>query len=275
MLRFAQHDEGTAMIDVRTYGSTGPTVIVLHGGPGAPGSLAPVARELSNEFRVIEPLQRQSGGEPLTVARHVADLHEVIEARSADERPALVGHSWGANLALCYSAEHPESARAIALVCSGTWDSKARARMRQIIAERVTDDVRARLKALDSSSDEGLKKRGEIMGQLYAYELLNNVSDETIEVDARSNKEVWDDVVRLQEAAVYPAAFSVIKAPVLMLHGAHDPHPGAMIRDTLLPHIPHLEYVELERCGHDPWNERYGREEFFRVLREWLQQRIR
>ena len=89
-------------------------------------------------------------------------------------------------------------------------------------------------------------------------------------VDARSNKEVWDDVVQLQEAGTYPAAFSAIKSPVLMLHGAHDPHPGPMIRDSLLRHIPHLEYVELDRCGHDPWRERYGREEFFRVLRKWL-----
>jgi pimeloyl-ACP methyl ester carboxylesterase len=257
-------------IQVRTYGSGGPTVIVLHGGPGAPGSMAPVARELSSDFRVLEPLQRPSGDEPLTVARHIADLHEVIKVHSADEQPALVGHSWGANLALCYAAEHPESARAIVLVCSGTWDAKARARMREIIAERVTDDVRARLEMIDSSSDEGLKQRGEIMGQLYSYDLLDDVKDETIEVDARSNKEVWDDVVRLQEADTYPTAFSIIKAPVLMVHGAHDPHPGTMIRDSLLPHIPHLEYVELKRCGHDPWRERYGREEFFRVLRGWL-----
>jgi pimeloyl-ACP methyl ester carboxylesterase len=261
------------MIEVRTYGSAGPTVIVLHGGPGAPGSMAPLARELSSDFRVLEPLQRPSGGEPLTVARHVEDLNEVIEAYCADEQPALVGHSWGANLALCYAAEHPSSASSIVLVCSGTWDSKARARMRQIIAERVTDAVRARLEAIDASSDEGLKQRGEIMGQLYSYDLLDDVLDETIEVDARSNKDVWDDVVRLQEAAVYPAAFSAIKAPVLMLHGAHDPHPGPLIRDSLLSYIAHLEYIELERCGHDPWRERYGRDEFFRVLREWLREK--
>ena len=56
-----------------------------------------------------------------------------------------------------------------------------------------------------------------------------------------------------------------------MLHGSHDPHPGTMIRDSLLPHLPRLEYREWERCGHYPWVERGVREEFFRVLREWLE----
>ena len=38
--------------------------------------------------------------------------------------------------------------------------------------------------------------------------------------------------------------------PVLMLHGAQDPHPGDLVRDSLAPHLGSLEYVELERCGH-------------------------
>lgn len=72
-------------------------VLVLHGGPGAPGSAAGLARALAGTFHVIEPLQRRSGGPSLTVARHVADLAQVV-AR-CEEPPALVGHSWGAMLA--------------------------------------------------------------------------------------------------------------------------------------------------------------------------------
>jgi hypothetical protein len=59
-----------------------------------------------------------------------------------------------------------------------------------------------------------------------------------------------------------------------MLHGAHDPHPGKMIRDSLLPYIPHLEYHEWEPCGHEPWLERHVREDFFRFLRVWLIRRM-
>ncbi|MBI2299579.1 MAG: hypothetical protein HYU66_11675 [Armatimonadetes bacterium] len=57
---------------------------------------------------------------------------------------------------------------------------------------------------------------------------------------------------------------------MLMLHGDWDPHPGRMIRDGLLPNLPHLEYAELERCGHRPWAERHARAPFFAALRAWL-----
>jgi len=40
---------------MRTYGISGPIVIVLHGGPGAAGYLAPLARGLAESFRVLEP----------------------------------------------------------------------------------------------------------------------------------------------------------------------------------------------------------------------------
>ncbi len=46
--------EGTVM-QIRTYGTSGPLVVVLHGGPGAPGYMAPVARGLADSFRVLFP----------------------------------------------------------------------------------------------------------------------------------------------------------------------------------------------------------------------------
>ena len=41
----------------RTYGSPPFTVAVIHGGPGAAGEMAPVARELASGWGVLEPLQ--------------------------------------------------------------------------------------------------------------------------------------------------------------------------------------------------------------------------
>ena len=77
-------------------------------------------------------------------------------------------------------------------------------------------------------------------------------------------------MIRLQSDGTYPAAFAAITCPVLMLHGKHDTHPGLMIRDSLTPYLPQLEYVELVRCGHYPWLERHARDRFYEVVRGWL-----
>lgn len=76
--------------------------------------------------------------------------------------------------------------------------------------------------------------------------------------------------MRLQTEGVHPAAFAAVRCRVLVLHGAHDPHPGGALRDVLAAHVRHLTYRELERCGHVPWLERTARDEFYAVLRAWL-----
>src|SRR5262249_48324750 len=95
---------------------------------------------------------------------------------------------------------------------------------------------------------------------------------ETEAFDARAHRESWDDMLHLQREGVYPAAFARIHVPVLMIHGAEDPHPGRMILAGLTPHVPAIEYVEIARCGHYPWLEREARGTFFAVLRSWLEE---
>ncbi len=259
-------------MQVRRYGQSGPLVIVLHGGPGAPGYMAPVARGLADRFQVLEPFQRGSGGAPLTVAQHVADLRELIEPLAAAERPALVGSSWGAMLALAFAAECPDLAGPLALVACGTFDLGARARMEEILDARMSQELRQRLASLaeeHADADRELRARARLILPLYSCELASE-EQELGECDARAHDETWDDMLRLQEEGVYPAAFSAIRGPAIMLHGAVDPHPGRMILASLKPHIPQLEYREWERCGHYPWLEKAVREEFFDWLGEWF-----
>ncbi len=260
------------MIQAREYGTSGPLVAVLHGGPGVIGYMAPVARRLGGSFRVVEPLQRKGGAVPLTVARHVSDLHDLVVRRGGNARPALVGHSWGAMLALVYAAAHPERVAALVLVGCGTFDPAARERLRTIRESRTDDLLRRRLERLPEEfpdPDARLKAMGDLILPLYSHDLAS--TDLGIEAtDAQAFQETWEDMLRLQESGVYPAAFAAIDCPVIMLHGAGDPHPGPMIRDSLAPHLPQLEYHEWQQCGHYPWLERAVRGEFFAFLCDWI-----
>ncbi len=78
------------MDNLRFYGSPPFRVAVLHGGPGAPGEMAPVAQELAHERGVLEPLQTAE-----TVDGQVEELRAVLETH-ANLPVTLIGWSWGA-----------------------------------------------------------------------------------------------------------------------------------------------------------------------------------
>lgn len=261
------------ILAVRRYGSAGAKLVLLHGGPGAPGYMAPVARRLSEGFEVIEPFQRKgTEASPLTVARHIADLDAVIDAYSPDEKPILVGHSWGAMLALAWAAEHPDRAAALVLIGCGTFDTAAREQMKAIRQQRMSQHVFQRLQErIDSVNDpdERLKVQGKMMMQVDSY-ALGHVDDEVVFYDALGHEQTWRDMMRLQTTGVYPAAFESIHIPVLMLHGTEDPHPGTVICDNLKTVLPQLEYHHWQHCGHYPWLEKASREDFYTLLIKWL-----
>lgn len=92
-------------------------IVLLHGGPGAPGKhrLTPLIRSLNEAgFQVYQYDQIGSGqsarlaeASGYTVARHVADLEAIRQTLQA-QRLILIGGSWGATLAAHYLAGHPD-----------------------------------------------------------------------------------------------------------------------------------------------------------------------
>jgi pimeloyl-ACP methyl ester carboxylesterase len=271
------------MIEVRRYGTSGPCVVLLHGGPGAAGDMAGLARLLAPRFRVLEPLQRSSGDAPLTVAQHVADLDEVLRAECQPVR--LVGFSWGAMLALTYAARHDQRVAQIVLIGCGTFDADSRQVYSERMAARIRGEVALELDRLRSElstetdrirRDELFAKRGKIATRIQSYAPLeaDPAEDADFKFDERGHRETWQDALRLQEQGVQPGEFAGITAPVMMLHGEDDPHPGRMIRDSLSVVIGHLEYHEFPQCGHMPWNERFARDSFVTVLEQVLGQSL-
>lgn len=265
---------------VRRYGETGPQVLVLHGGPAAYGDAAQLAEGLSGSFRTIEPWQRRSGDKPLTVAQHVADIHEFVASLDAQEPPAIIGHSWGAMLALCYAANNPDETGPVVLAGCGTFDQVSRDRLREIRDGRMNDELREELRRNENSTADPVERfmrKFKLTRHLSDFELISPYADkeEWEPLDLRAHGETWGDMMKLEAENVYPQGFTTIKSPVLLIQGDYDPHPGQMIRDNLIKFIPQLEYCELERCGHYLWKEKGAREEFFTTTRDWLLRYLR
>ncbi len=113
----------------RDWGGSGPPVVLLHGLASTCHIWDLVAPILAEGFAVIAVDQRGHGQSDkpdcgydfATVAR---DLLGVLEARGL-EKPVIVGHSWGADVALEFAAAHPGLARGLCFVDGGMIEPSA------------------------------------------------------------------------------------------------------------------------------------------------------
>src|SRR6266571_7715820 len=102
----------------RKYGSDPFRVVVIHGGPGAVGSVAPIARKLGQTRGVLEPLQTAT-----TLDGQIEELRLVVE-QNANPPVIFIGHSWGAWLSALVTATYPELVRKLILVGSGPFEEQ-------------------------------------------------------------------------------------------------------------------------------------------------------
>src|SRR5258708_29599404 len=106
------------MRNLRIYGQSPFTVAVLHGGPGAPGTMAPVARELATEWGVLEPLQTAD-----SLDGQVEELRAVLDEH-ADLPVTLIGSYWRAMLGYIVAARYPAHVRKLILVGTGLCEAR-------------------------------------------------------------------------------------------------------------------------------------------------------
>jgi lipase len=97
-----------------------PPVVALHGIGGFGRRFRKLAEErLAGRFRMLAPDLRGHGSSswepPWTIATHVADVLETIEAAGV-ERARFVGHSYGGRLILELAAAEPERVERAALL---------------------------------------------------------------------------------------------------------------------------------------------------------------
>jgi pimeloyl-ACP methyl ester carboxylesterase len=259
-------------LNIRKYGMPPYGIAVLHGGPGAPGYMAPVARELSKKRGILEPLQTRD-----SLAGQIDELKEQL-IDHADLPVVLVGSSWGAVLALFLAARHKKLVSKLILIGSAMFDRKNSSRIEGIRLKRLSKAERKRYHELITELEDAPGKRqdelaeewGRIFFKTDVYDPLTT-DLETLEVQAVLNRKVWADFVVLKDKLGFlKREFSKINIPVAVIHGEYDPHPIEGIRPFLEECIPGIRFYILPRCGHYPWIERHARESFFQILEKEL-----
>lgn len=259
------------MKNLRKYGQPPFSTAVIHGGPGAPGTMAPVARELSGEMGVLEPLQTSA-----SLEGQLWELKAVLE-EYGDLPINLVGHSWGAMLGFIFSARFPSLIKKVILVGSGGFEEKYAAGIMEIRLNRLSEEdsreVLSLMKLLDNpaAADKNpiLSRFGYLCMKADTYNPMN-LHTEALECQFHIHRKVWDDALKLRAGGKLLVLGKRIRCPVTAIHGGYDPHPCAGVQKPLSSVLKDFKFILLKNCGHYPWLEREVREEFFKILKKEL-----
>jgi pimeloyl-ACP methyl ester carboxylesterase len=259
------------MNNVRTYGAPPFDVAVVHGGPGAPGEAAPVARELAKAHGVLEPLQTAS-----TLQGQIIELETVLKQK-AHPPIALIGHSYGAMLGFILAAQYPSLVKRLILISSGVFEDKYAESITATRLSRLTEREMATVDSLSTALDNPHAKDknrlfaqlGQVISRADSFDPLPG-EIEIIECQYDIYLSVWEDVQKLRSSGGLLALGRHIRCPVVAIHGDYDPHPTEGVRTPLSGVLADFTFIILENCGHRPWVERAASDEFYRILEQQL-----
>ena len=237
---------------------TGRTVVMIHGNAGSVEDFEFGALDLlASNYRVVAIDRPGHGGsdrpsQKATVEFQAELLHRTLSQLGINE-PILVGHSWGASLALAYALQYPGRVSAIVLLAPAAYPDSGEDRLlratskipligdlslvlgRAVIGHRMLRAALARAFYPQSPSDRYLKLADSLWlrrKQLKAY----------VEDEASLNDSLRKMARRYAE----------IKIPVVIVTGDRDqivsPDQNARVLHTA---IPYSQLIELPNTGHE------------------------
>lgn len=256
---------------VRHYGAGPYRVAVIHGGPGAPGSASGLARGLCRWCGVLEPLQtRQS------VAELVAELARQLDPYAP---VTLIGHSWGAWLAVLTAVRFPELVSGLILIGCPPLEERYVLAIERCRRARLHPAERARYLALQRQlatagtgpeCEAALAEFGAWCGRLDSFQPLPAEPEEPVAVSPMDHIRIWAEAAELRRSGALLDTFCRWRGPLTVMHGTWDPHPAPGVTAPLLRRGVAFSFRLLPRCGHTPWCEALARDSLFSLLRREL-----
>ncbi len=248
----------------------GPPLILLHGGPDFDHTyLLPEMDRLADSFRLIYYDQRGRGQssagvqpEEVSLQSEIEDLEALRQSLQLDS-VNLLGHSWGALLALEYAAQYPQYVAHLIILNPAPVSQADYLLLRESRRTHSPDDI-ARLKELAKAASY---QAGDPEAVAAYYRVHFNAT--------LRKPEQLERVVRRLQASFTPAGILRARAiekrlyaetwfaegydlvprlqslltPTLVIHGEYDFVPAACATH-IGEALPNSELVLLKDCGH-------------------------
>lgn len=248
-----------------TQGDGDEVIIVVHGGAGLPHEyFHPVLYNLSRYAKLVyfdrrADMLSAETDHGIASIEEMADDIDALRKSLGLERVTLLGHSFGATIALNYALRHPANVKRLILVsAAATTENPSEGEQRilkqlspvEMKAYRSSEGERRAAKPCDR-----VRMRYAVLYPHYFYKLVPYEFDRgayTVYFDALSKKQALAaDATSLD----LRNQLSQINAPALVIAGRHDLETTPDQSTELASGLPNSRLVLMEYSGHFPFFE--------------------
>ena len=256
-------DDGCRLWTTRT--GAGDPLVLCHGGPGFWDTFEDLAGLLADAATVHRWDQRGCGRSerwgPYTVVRALADLDAVRRHHGLSEL-ALLGHSWGAELALRYTLAHPDLVTRLVYVSGigvdpeSTWHDDYERNLRDRLGDRLErwQELKGRpsRSAAEQRELDLLWLSADFVDRARSLALAERETTPFLGMNWECSRALNAD--RRRSSGGLLGACRALEVPVLLVDGANDLRPRWAV-DSLEQALPAARRVVLDGAGHLPWVE--------------------
>lgn len=224
---------------------TGPALVLLHGGVCDSRVWRVELESFADAFTVVAWDAPGCGGsadapESFRMADYAQCLRSLLQLLGLD-RVHLLGHSWGAALALELCRQWPSVVRSLVLV--GGYAGWAGSLPPHEVQERLTFALRA--------ADPGAASEPATMPGLFSPAMPPDRADELAAIMSQARPSASRTMAHAMAEADLRDALPAIDVPTLVVHGEADQRSPFSVAQQLQRSIPDAQLVVLPGLGHE------------------------
>jgi proline iminopeptidase len=261
----------------------GQPLVFLHGSGGSHRYFLPHLQPLAGEYQLLFYDQRGTGfsdGRPDladTIDQFVEDL-ESLRVTFGFEKISLIGHSWGAIIALFYALKHQDHLDKLILVdpvpIAPMFLIEQYQTIRQRVARLSPEMQQMLITCQGSSSELRSEVRTECLkidAALRFYDPAGALTmDTTIDKNTTRNAATINSLKATsftRKQRDLDANLKTIRVPTLLIHGDFDPIPIGSSK-YIQQRIPKSQLIIMKQSGHFPFVEQP--EQFLAAIRAFM-----
>jgi esterase len=260
--RGSMHIDGRTVSYLEWGAAAGPPMVLLHGGNSAAADWDDLATAFADTYRVTAPDLRGRGWsdwdpqQDYTVAATVADT-EAWRAQLGLDHVVLVGHSFGAVVALVYAARYPNHVRRLVLLDGGPVPERTsteRASRRSALAN-IPTEFSSWAAALDFQHAHNPAIHAELNQRLAENHFIRHSDGPVTWRSDLAGQVKWSGASDALFFDQWPFV-EALRCPTLVVRGGASPLFGADIAQRMVETNPCVRVAEVPGAGHSVHHEK-------------------